>query len=77
MTRKTENASYFEQLHLLMLAKQELARFFPINSMLPSMLDKATRMPVLLAAILTSEYTILGIFVSEVDGRPRIRHGES
>ena len=38
--------------------------------MLPSMLDKTARMPVLLAAILACEYTILGVFVSKVDYGP-------
>lgn len=37
---------YLKQLHLLVLGKQELARFAPVGGMLPPVLHEAARMPV-------------------------------
>jgi hypothetical protein len=46
MIEEDRMGTCLEKLDLLVLGQQELARFAPVRRMLPSVLNKAARMPV-------------------------------
>ena len=50
---KFETKPYLEKLDLLVLAKHELRRFTPVRVVLPTVLDEAGRVTILLRTIQT------------------------